>query len=94
MINLDHAATTPLRPEALNAMLPWFTEHAANANALYAEGEHAHGRRLTLLVGRLRTPFTPNRLKSISRRRIGSRQLGVVRRDARYGRKNHINNSN
>ena len=24
MINLDHAATTPLRPEALNAMLPVF----------------------------------------------------------------------
>ena len=37
MINLDHAATTPLRPEALNAMLPYFTERAANANALYAE---------------------------------------------------------
>ena len=41
MINLDHAATTPLRPEALNAMLPYFTEHAANANALYAEGRRA-----------------------------------------------------
>ena len=26
MINLDHAATTPLRPEALNAMLLYFTE--------------------------------------------------------------------
>ena len=66
MINLDHAATTPLRPEALNAMLPYFTEHAANANALYAEGG-ARGRRLTLRVGRLRTPFTLNRPKSISR---------------------------
>ncbi len=41
MINLDHAATTPLRLEALNAMLPYFTEHAANANALYAEGRRA-----------------------------------------------------
>ena len=65
MINLDHAATTPLRPEALNAMLPYFTEHAANANALYAEGRR--GQRLTLRVGRLRRPFTLNRPKSISR---------------------------
>ena len=41
MINLDHAATTPLRQEALDAMLPYFMEHAANANALYAEGRRA-----------------------------------------------------
>ena len=41
MIYLDHAATTPLRKEALNVMLPYFAEHAANANALYAEGRKA-----------------------------------------------------
>lgn len=41
MIYLDHAATTPLRQEALDAMLPYFMEHAANANALYAEGRQA-----------------------------------------------------
>lgn len=41
MINLDHAATTPLRQEALDAMLPYFMEHAANGNALYAEGRRA-----------------------------------------------------
>ena len=41
MIYLDHAATTPLRKEALEAMLPYFAEHAANANALYAEGRRA-----------------------------------------------------
>lgn len=41
MIYLDHAATTPLRKEAFNVMLPYFAEHAANANALYAEGRKA-----------------------------------------------------
>lgn len=38
MIYLDHAATTPLRKEALDAMMPFFTEKAANASALYAMG--------------------------------------------------------
>ena len=38
MIYLDHAATTPLRKEALDAMMPFFTEKAANASALYATG--------------------------------------------------------
>lgn len=41
MIYLDHAATTPLRKEAFNVMLPYFAEYAANANALYAEGRKA-----------------------------------------------------
>ena len=41
MIYLDHAATTPLRKEAFEAMLPYFMEHAANANALYDEGRRA-----------------------------------------------------
>ena len=35
MINLDHAATTPLRPEALNAMLPYFTEYYGNPSSGY-----------------------------------------------------------
>ena len=38
MIYLDHAATTPLRKEALDAMMPFFMEKAANASALYAAG--------------------------------------------------------
>ena len=38
MVYLDHAATTPLRREALDAMMPFFTEKAANASALYAAG--------------------------------------------------------
>jgi len=35
MIYLDHAATTPLRQEALEAMLPYFSESFANASSGY-----------------------------------------------------------
>ncbi|GAC1517079.1 MAG: cysteine desulfurase family protein [Acidimicrobiales bacterium] len=31
-VYLDHAATTPLRPEALEAMMPWFTDCYGNAS--------------------------------------------------------------
>jgi cysteine desulfurase len=37
---LDHAATTPLRPEALEAMLPFLTDHFGNPS-----GSHAVSRR-------------------------------------------------
>ncbi|HZQ29447.1 MAG TPA: cysteine desulfurase family protein [Acidimicrobiales bacterium] len=37
---LDHAATTPLRPQALEAMLPYLTEHFGNPS-----GSHAVSRR-------------------------------------------------
>ena len=39
-IYLDHAATTPLRPEALEAMLPYLTEDFGNASS-----PHTYGRR-------------------------------------------------
>ena len=37
-IYLDHAATTPLRREALEAMLPFLTEHWGNPSSIYASG--------------------------------------------------------
>jgi cysteine desulfurase len=40
-IYLDHAATTPLRPEALEAMLPYLTEHHGNASSPHASGRRA-----------------------------------------------------
>ena len=40
-IYLDHAATTPLRAEVLEAMLPYLTEHFGNASSLHAEGRRA-----------------------------------------------------
>ena len=38
---LDHAATTPLRPEALEAMLPYLTTEFGNASSAHAWGRRA-----------------------------------------------------
>jgi len=46
---LDHAATTPLRPESLAAMLPFLTEHFGNPS-----GSHAVARRARVAVDEAR----------------------------------------
>ena len=38
MIYLDHNATTPLAPEAMQAMLPFLTEHFGNPSSIHAAG--------------------------------------------------------
>src|SRR5262245_7951662 len=38
---LDHNATSPLIPEALEAMLPFLREGAANASSTHREGQRA-----------------------------------------------------
>ena len=38
---LDHAATTPLRPEALDAMLPWLRDAHGNASSVHGPGRRA-----------------------------------------------------
>ena len=44
VIYLDHAATTPVRPEVLDAMLPYFGESFGNPSSLYAlAGESRNG---------------------------------------------------
>jgi cysteine desulfurase len=40
-IYLDYAATTPVRPEAVEAMLPYFTDAGYNASSVHAEGRAA-----------------------------------------------------
>ena len=35
-IYLDHAATTPVRPEAIEAMLPHFAQNGYNASSVHA----------------------------------------------------------
>ncbi len=40
-IYLDYAATTPIRPEVLDAMLPFFADRAYNAGSTHAEGRAA-----------------------------------------------------
>lgn len=38
IIYLDNAATTRTLPEAVNAMLPWFSDHYGNASSIYRLG--------------------------------------------------------
>jgi cysteine desulfurase len=40
-VYLDHAATAPLRREALEAMLPYLTEHFGNPSSIHAAGRRA-----------------------------------------------------
>ncbi len=42
-IYLDHNASTPLRPEVLDAMLPYLREHYGNASSVHAYGQEAKG---------------------------------------------------
>ena len=40
-VYLDHAATTPVHPKAVEAMLPYFTEKFGNASTIYKAGQEA-----------------------------------------------------
>ena len=40
-VYLDHAATTPVDPRVLHAMLPFFTEQAGNASSMHESGQQA-----------------------------------------------------
>ncbi len=40
-VYLDHAATSPLRSEVLEAMLPYLTQHGGNPSSLHASGRRA-----------------------------------------------------
>jgi len=42
-IFMDHAATTPTRPEVVEAMLPYFTEAFGNPSSIYFYGQEAKG---------------------------------------------------
>ena len=41
LVYLDHAATTPVRPEVLDAMLPYFSEKFGNPSSLYTLAQEA-----------------------------------------------------
>ncbi len=41
LIYLDNSATTPLKPEVLDAMMPYLTEHYGNPSSIYTIGQNA-----------------------------------------------------
>lgn len=41
LIYLDHSATTPVRPEVLEAMLPYFSQHYGNPSSLHRLGRES-----------------------------------------------------
>ncbi|MDR0886821.1 MAG: cysteine desulfurase NifS [Clostridiales Family XIII bacterium] len=40
-VYLDYGATTPVKKEVLDAMIPYFTEHFGNPSSLYTQGQEA-----------------------------------------------------
>ncbi len=40
-VYLDYNATTPMAPEVLDAMMPYFSERFANASSIHSEGQRA-----------------------------------------------------
>jgi cysteine desulfurase len=93
MIYLDHAATTALRPEARDAMLPYLGERFGNPSGLYAVGREAQAgldearRTVAACLGARSTEilFTSGGTESIN-----SAMLGIAYALRRAGAGNHV----
>ncbi len=73
MIYLDYQATTPLAPEALDAMLPWLRDQHANPHSPHAAGrkakavvEHARAQVAALLPPGGRVAFTSGATEALN----------------------------
>jgi cysteine desulfurase len=84
---LDHASSSPLRPVALDAMLPYLREHAADPGRIHSEGrttrvaiEQAREQVATLFGARPReVVFTATGTESINAAVWGAVQRGLER---------------
>ena len=92
---LDHSASTPMRPEAVEAMLPWLTEHHANPSGAHrlarearraldeARDDHGRGARRRARRGRVHQRRHRGRQPGRARHRGPSRRrAGLHRRRA------------
>ncbi len=73
MIYLDYQATTPLAPEAFDAMLPWLRDQHANPHSSHTAGrkakaavEHARARVAALLPPHGRVVFTSGATEALN----------------------------
>jgi cysteine desulfurase len=90
---LDHASSSPLRPAALDAMLPYLTEHAADPGRIHREGrttrvavEQAREQVAALVGARPReVVFTATGTESINAAVWGAVQRGLERVDPQQG---------
>jgi cysteine desulfurase len=84
-IYLDHAATTPVRPEVLEAMLPFYTERFGNPSSAHAFGRQARAaledarERVALVLGARRGEivFTSGGTESDNLAVLGRARWGI-----------------
>lgn len=93
MIYFDHAATSPLRPAAREAMLPYLGERFGNPSGLYAVGREAQeavdGARTTV-AGHLGARPSEILFTSGGTESINSAMLGIAYAMRRAGAGNHV----
>ena len=77
-IYLDYAATTPLRPEALAAMTPYFAQHGFNPSSLHAEGRRARAALDDARDAVARVLGCRSQRGRLHGKRLGIRRVGVA----------------
>ncbi|MBK5257423.1 MAG: cysteine desulfurase [Vicinamibacteria bacterium] len=90
-IYLDHAATTPLDPEVLDAMLPYLRDHFGNPSSVHSFGQRARGAidearaRVASLVGARDSEivFTGSGTEADNLAIVGALQAGAATEAAR-----------
>ena len=93
MIYLDHAATSPLRPAAREAMLPYLGERFGNPSGLYAVGREAQeavDSARSAVAGYLGARPSEVLFTSGGTESINSAMLGIAYAMRRAGAGNHV----